>query len=172
MSPRPRSETANRRRSGWLVRPQQSLNLATTLTSGFHLRMRMLIWELKCDDGGGRAEEVIAAEIGCSGSPCDPFGRDQIAGRDGFLDGFVDQLFLTLAQVLARDTVTRRILGGVVRVNLPGQALLVSGVRHGSVLRLRPQRGCCAGCWPLGLTGAPTIRPEPPLVHDHVLEDE
>jgi len=85
---------------------------------------------------------VIASGIGGSGSPCDPFGRDRIAGQDGLLDGFVDQLLLTLAQVLARDMVTRRILGGAVRVNLPGQALLVTvrrgGVRRGSLLRLRP----------------------------------
>src|SRR3954449_10347174 len=132
MSPRPRSETANRRRSGWLVRPQQSLNLATTLTSGFHLRMRMLVWELKCNDGDDRAEEVIASGIGGSGSPCDPFGRDRISGRDGLLDGFVDPLLLTLAQVLARHALTRRILGGAVRVNLPGRALRPGAPGHGA----------------------------------------
>src|SRR4051794_1172167 len=139
-------------------------------------RMRLLVRELKCDDGGDRAEEVIASGIGGSGSPCDLFGRDRIAGRDGLLDGFVDQLLLTLVQIVIWRAVAGRIPRREIGVDLPGGALLItarwSGTRHGSVLRLRPQRGCWAGCWPLGLTGAPTVRPEPPLADDHVLEDE
>jgi hypothetical protein len=122
--------------------------------------MRMLVRELMCDDGGDRDEEVIASGIGGSGSPCDLFGRDRIAGREGLLDGFVDPLLLMVAQVLARHAVTRRILDGAVKVNPPGGALLVTArwcsaqqsrvAGSAWVLRWLPASG------PFGRAGDPT----------------